>query len=151
MRPDLIFVAHLSVTVGEPIDLGEVVDGHRRIVPILGGTVEGPLLRGRVLPGGADHQILRTPTLTELDARYALETDAGERVAVHNMGIRSGAEEDIDALVRGEDVPADRVYFRSQPRLSSAASRLAWMNERLFLGSGKRLPNSIELDIYQIT
>lgn len=67
------------------------------------------------------------------------------------MGIRSGAEEDIDALVRGEDVPADRVYFRSQPRLSSAASRLAWMNERLFLGSGKRLPNSIELDIYQIT
>ncbi|OZF34103.1 hypothetical protein CH296_09940 [Rhodococcus sp. 14-2496-1d] len=151
MRPDLIFVAHLSVTVGEPIDLGEVVDGHRRIVPILGGTVEGPLLRGRVLPGGADHQILRNPTLTELDARYALETDAGERVAVHNMGIRSGAEEDIDALVRGEDVPADRVYFRSQPRLSSAASRLAWMNERLFLGSGKRLPNSIELDIYQIT
>jgi hypothetical protein len=149
--PELIFVAHLSVTVGEPIDLGEVVDGHRRIVPILGGTVEGPLLRGRVLPGGADHQILRTPTLTELDARYALETDAGERVAVHNMGIRSGAEEDIDALVRGEDVPADRVYFRSQPRLSSAASRLAWMNERLFLGSGKRLPNSIELDIYQIT
>lgn len=151
MGPDLIFVAHLSVTVGKPIDLGEVVDGHRRIVPILGGTVEGPLLRGRVLPGGADHQILRTPTLTELDARYALETDAGERVAVHNMGIRSGAEEDIDALVRGEDVPADRVYFRSQPRLSSAASRLAWMNERLFLGSGKRLPNSIELDIYQIT
>ncbi|OZC85865.1 hypothetical protein CH274_03280 [Rhodococcus sp. 06-418-5] len=151
MGPELIFVAHLSVTVGEPIDLGEVVDGHRRIVPILGGTVEGPLLRGRVLPGGADHQILRTPTLTELDARYALETDAGERVAVHNMGIRSGAEEDIDALVRGEDVPADRVYFRSQPRLSSAASRLAWMNERLFLGSGRRLPNSIELDIYQIT
>lgn len=151
MGPELIFVAHLSVTVGEPIDLGEVFDGHRRIVPILGGTVEGPLLRGRVLPGGADHQILRTPTLTELDARYALETDAGERVAVHNMGIRSGAEEDIDALVRGEDVPADCVYFRSQPRLSSAASRLAWMNERLFLGSGKRLPNSIELDIYQIT
>lgn len=151
MGPELIFIAHLSVTVGEPIDLGEVVDGHRRLIPILGGTVEGPLLRGRVLPGGADHQILRTATLTELDARYALETDEGERIAVHNMGIRSGAEEDIDALVRGEDVPADRVYFRSQPRLSSAASRLAWMNERLFLGSGKRLPNSIELDIYQIT
>ncbi|WP_278190026.1 DUF3237 family protein [Rhodococcoides fascians] len=105
MGPELIFVAHLSVTVGEPIDVGEVVDGHRRLVPILGGTVEGPLLSGRVLPGGADHQILRTPTLTELDARYALETDAGERIAVHNIGMRSGAEEDIDALVRGEHVP----------------------------------------------
>lgn len=151
MSPELIFVAHLSVTVGEPIDMGKVVDGHRRLVPILGGTVEGPLLRGRVLPGGADHQILRTATLTELDARYALETDEGERIAVRNMGIRSGAEEDIDALVRGEHVPADRIYFRSQPRLSSSASRLAWMNERLFLGSGQRLPNSVELDVYQVT
>lgn len=151
MSPELIFVAHLSVTVGEPIDMGKVVDGHRRLVPILGGTVEGPLLRGRVLPGGADHQILRTATLTELDARYALETDEGERIAVRNMGIRSGAEEDIDALVRGEHVPADRIYFRSQPRLSSAANRLAWMNERLFLGSGQRLPNSVELDVYQVT
>lgn len=136
--------------VGDPIDLGEVVDGHRRLVPILGGTVEGPLLRGRVLPGGADHQILRTATLTELDARYALETDAGERIAVHNVGTRSGTEEDIDSLVRGEQVPADRIYFRSQPRLSSASSRHAWMNERLFLGSGERLPNSVELDVYQV-
>ncbi|MCZ4517209.1 DUF3237 domain-containing protein [Rhodococcus ruber] len=151
MVPELIFVAHLSVTVGEPIDMGEVVDGHRRLVPILGGTVEGPLLRGRVLPGGADHQILRTATLTELDARYGLETDAGERIAVHNLGIRSGAEDDIDALVRGEHVPPERIYFRSQPRLSSAASRLTWMNERLFLGSGQRLPNSVELDVYQVT
>ncbi|MDV8021258.1 DUF3237 domain-containing protein [Rhodococcus sp. IEGM 1330] len=151
MGPGLIFIAHLSVTVGVPIDLGEVGDGHRRLVPILGGTVDGPLLHGRVLPGGADHQILRTATLTELDARYALETDAGERIAVHNVGIRSGTKEDIDALVHGEHVAADRVYFRSQPRLSSAASRLAWMNERLFVGSGERLPNSVELDVYQVT
>ena len=151
MRPDLTFVAHLSVTVGEPIDLGQVSDGHRRLVPILGGTVDGPLLRGRVLPGGADHQILRTPTLTELDARYVLETDAGDRISVHNVGIRSGTEADIDSLIRGQHVPADRIYFRCQPRLSSAANRLQWMNERLFVGSGERLPNSMELDIYRIT
>ncbi|OZC79430.1 hypothetical protein CH251_00545 [Rhodococcus sp. 06-462-5] len=150
MQPDLTFFAHLSVTVGEPIDLGQVSDGHRRLVPILGGTVEGPSMQGRILPGGADHQILRTATLTELDARYALETDAGERIFVHNTGIRSGSRADIDALIRGEHVPAHRIYFRSQPRLSSAASRLRWMNERMFIGSGERLPNSIELDIYQI-
>ncbi|WP_245154291.1 DUF3237 family protein [Rhodococcus sp. 1R11] len=53
VRPDLTFVAHLSVTVGEPIDLGQVSDGHRRLVPILGGTVDGPVMRGRVLAGGA--------------------------------------------------------------------------------------------------
>ena len=51
MQPDLTFIAHLSVTVGEPIDLGQVSDGHRRLVPILGGTVEGPLMKGIILPG----------------------------------------------------------------------------------------------------
>lgn len=151
MPPELVFVAHLSVTVGEPIDLGQVGDGHRRIVPILGGTVDGPLMRGRVLAGGADHQILRSDTLTELDARYALETDTGERISVHNVGIRSGTKDDIDALVRGEPVPADRIYFRSHPRLSSAASSLEWLNEQLFVGCGERLPSSVELDVYRIT
>ncbi|WP_278190040.1 DUF3237 family protein [Rhodococcoides fascians] len=35
--------------------------------------------------------------------------------------------------------------------MSTAASRLGWMNERLFIGSGQRLPNSVELDVYQVT
>jgi hypothetical protein len=151
VRPDLTFVAHLSVTVGEPIDLGQVSDGHRRLVPILGGTVDGPVIRGRVLAGGADHQVLRSATVTELDARYALETDAGERISVHNVGMRTGSEQDIDALTRGEQVPADRIYFRTFPRLSTSADSLSWMNGTLFVATGERLPNSVELDVYQLT
>lgn len=146
--PTLAFFAHLSVRVDPPYDLGATPEGHRRLVPLTGGRFEGPDLCGTVLAGGADHQILRTATLTELDAQYALQTDRGERIAVHNVGIRAGAPEDIAALVRGEDVPPERIYFRSFPRLTTAAPRLAWINERLFVATGERRPDSVELDVH---
>ncbi|MFD7921212.1 DUF3237 domain-containing protein [Streptomyces sp. NPDC059740] len=146
--PPLTFFAHLSVQVDAAHDLGEAPDGHRRLVPLTGGRFEGPEVRGTVLAGGADHQVLRTATLTELDARYALETDRGERIAVHNTGIRSGSPEDIAALARGEEVAPERVHFRSFPRLTTAAPRLARINERLFVAPGRRRPHSVELDLF---
>ncbi|MFD7710225.1 DUF3237 domain-containing protein [Streptomyces sp. NPDC059785] len=146
--PPLTFFAHLSVRVDAPYDLGAAPDGHRRLVPLTGGSFTGPEARGVVLPGGADNQVLRTATLTELDARYALETDRGERIAVHNSGIRSGSPEDIAALVRGEEVAPERIYFRSFPRLTTAAPALAWLNERLFVATGERRPDSVELDVF---
>lgn len=146
--PGLSFVTHLSIEVGEPVDLGEVTDGHRRMVPILGGTFSGPELSGQVIPGGADHQILRSASLTELDAEYAMETDRGERIHVHNRGIRAGDPADIAALVRGEQVDPDRIYFHSIPRLATASPRLRWINERLFVASGDRRPGTVELDVY---
>ncbi|WAP55291.1 DUF3237 domain-containing protein [Streptomyces sp. S465] len=146
--PPLTFFAHLSVHVDAPYDLGEASDGHRRLVPLTGGRFAGPDVRGTVLRGGTDNQVLRTATLTELDAQYALETDEGERIAVHNTGIRSGSPEDIAAIVRGEEVAPERIYFRSFPRLATAAPRLAWLNERLFVATGERRPDSVELDVF---
>ncbi|GAA4797995.1 DUF3237 domain-containing protein [Streptomyces ziwulingensis] len=70
--PALTFFAHLSVRVDAPYDLGEAPDGHRRLVPLTGGSFDGPEVRGTVLAAGADNQVLRTATLTELDARYVL-------------------------------------------------------------------------------
>jgi hypothetical protein len=148
--PELVFVAHVSVEVGDPIDIGDLPDGHRRLVPILGGSVRGPEINGRVLAGGADNQILRSATSTELEARYVLETVEGERIAVHNVGIRSGSDDDIAAIVRGEVVPHERIYFRSLPRLTSAAPRLNWINETLFVAKGRRLPDSVELTVFRI-
>lgn len=108
MGPDLDFLATLTIHVGPPTDIGPTPSGHRRIIPITGGTVEGPDLNGKILPGGADFQILRSPTLTELDAKYAFETDDGDQVHVENFGLRCGTQADIDRLVRGERVDPTR-------------------------------------------
>ena len=148
--PGLSFFAEVSVDVGPPVDVGTTPEGHRRIVPITGGTFHGSRVTGKVLPVGADYQILRSRELTELDARYALETDAGQRIYVHNTALRHGTAEDIERLNRGEHVVLDRIYFRCWPRLTSSAPELAWLNNRLAIGTGERHPDRVVVRIFLI-
>ncbi|UPO76144.1 DUF3237 domain-containing protein [Arthrobacter sp. Helios] len=146
--PSLTFLATISVQVGEPIEIGRTSAGVRRIIPILGGKVEGPGLRGTVLPAGADFQLLRTATLTELEAKYAIETDDGERLYVNNFGLRSGSEADIAALLRGEPVDPERIYFRCTPRIEAPeGGAWAWLSSRILIGTGIRLPDEVRLEI----
>jgi len=148
--PGLTFLAELSVTVAEPIDVGPAPEGHRRVIPITGGTISGPVLNGRVLPGGADYQILRSATLTELDARYVVETDDGDRIFVHNSALRHGSARDIELLNSGAAVDPSRIYFRCWPRLTTASPTLDWLNTRLMLGTGVRQPGRVVIRIFTV-
>jgi hypothetical protein len=148
--PALTFLASVEVVVGPPVDAGPTPEGRRRIIPILGGTVTGPELTGSVLPAGADFQVLRSETLTELRAQYAIETDDGDRIYVENFGLRSGTAADIAALVRGEPVPPDRIYFRCTPRMSTTSARWTWLTERIIIGTGVRHPDTVRLDLYVV-
>lgn len=58
-QPRLRKVYRLEATLGAPLDLGVLAQGHWRIVPQTGGTFPGPELNGTLLPGAsADWQIL---------------------------------------------------------------------------------------------
>ena len=152
MEPSLA-LAHLTtlrVTVGRPIDIGIGAKGERRMIPITGGSVEGPGLNGRVLPGGADVQLIRADGVAEIDATYAIETDAGERVLVHNVGMRHGPPEVIAAMRRGEDVDASLVYFRTVPVFDTAAPTLASLTRDIFVGTGRRRPDHVELHFFRV-
>lgn len=148
--PGLTFLASVAVEVAEPIEVGETAEGTRRIIPITGGTVSGPKLNGRVLAGGADFQLLRSSTMTELEAKYAIETDSGERIYINNFGIRTGSPEDIAALVRNEPVPPERIYFRCSPRALAGGPEWSWLSSRILVGSGTRLPAQVRLDIWVV-
>ena len=147
--PQLDSLATVTVRVGEPVELGATADGRRRIIPILGGTVDGPELRGTVLPVGADFQLLRSDTLTELEAKYAIETAEGERLYVTNFGLRSGSADDIAALVRGDQVDAERIYFRCTPRFAGDG-RWAWLASRIIVGTGERTPDTVLLHLFVV-
>lgn len=149
--PTLDFLATISVQVGEPIELGMTEDGPRRIIPITGGTVTGPSLRGRVLPAGADYQLLKSPRVTELVAKYAIETDEGDHVYIDNFGLRTGDSEDIARLVRGEEVDPQRIYFRCNPRMQASGSRWSWLSQRILIAAGRRFPDEVRLDVYVVT
>lgn len=148
MAPELEFVCQVDVAVAKPLIVGAAPGGERRIVPILGGTVTGPRMAGTILPGGADHQLIRPDGVTEIVARYTLQLDDGALVYVVNRGLRHAAPEDMARLLRGEPVPPERVYFRTAPVFETASPAHAWLHRRLFLGYGERQPESVRVRIY---
>ncbi|PLC48673.1 hypothetical protein CR159_16955 [Pollutimonas subterranea] len=150
MPPELQHLATIIVDVGPPQEVGVTPGGRRRVIPILGGTVQGALLSGKVLSGGADFQSIRSDTFTDIHARYVIETTDGEMVYVENTGIRTGSAADIAALAQGRHVDPARIYFRSYPRFETASPRLDWLNTHLFLGIGARYPDRVELNFFLV-
>ena len=74
-KPNLRHVCDLDVELAPIRDMGRGRGGQRRIIPIVGGTVQGPELQGKILNVGADWQTIFDDGLAELDTRYAMETE----------------------------------------------------------------------------
>ena len=129
-KPELKFFADLSVQVDKPQEVGATVHGQRRVIPILGGEVQGQGWTARVLRGGADFQMIVNERLAELDARYVLETDAGDLIFVQNRAVRTASPEVMGRLIRGEKVDPQLVYFRCTPQFETASPALSWISER---------------------
>ncbi|MDM0045765.1 DUF3237 domain-containing protein [Variovorax dokdonensis] len=148
--PTLEHFVHLQVDVATPIVLGEGPQGLRRVVPILGGQAQGQGWKARILAGGSDFQIFRSQTMSELDARYALETDAGDLIYVQNHAVRAAPAEVMASLMRGEPVDPAQIYFRCTPSFETASKSLGWINERLFLGVGVREPQQVIIRVFTV-
>ncbi len=148
--PELKFFADLSVQVDKPQEVGKTHHGVRRVIPILGGTVEAQGWRGRVLSGGADFQLLLGPSMAELDARYVIETDAGDMIFVTNRAVRTASPEVMAKIIRGEPVDPSTVYFRCSPSFETASPALSWIAERLFVGTGARHPDKVVMRFFEV-
>ena len=148
--PRLDPVCRLTVALGPIREMGEGRAGRRRIVPIVGGTAQGPRLSGRIVDVGADWQTVFRDGLAQLDTRYALETHDGATIEIRNFGYRHGPAEVMAALARGEDVPPEAYTMRTQARLETGDPRYAWVNRTLFVGTGARRAASVLIDLYAL-
>lgn len=148
--PGLERFMDLEVEVAAPIEVGRTPAGLRRVIPIVGGRFNGRDFNGKVVPGGADFQVIATDSLALLEARYVIETDAGHRIYVDNQAMRGGPPELIAKLARGEEVNPELIYFRCVPRFETSAPELQWMNEKFFLGTGARYPDRVCLSIFEV-
>jgi hypothetical protein len=129
----------LQVAVGGLTKIGAVPHGTRITAAVPSGHFEGPRLRGKVLPGGGDWQLLRTDGVLELDLRLTLETDDGALIHLTSFGLRHGPPEVIAALARGERVDPSAYYFRTTPRFETAHPKYAFLNRLVAVASGDRL------------
>ena len=124
--PDLEYVMELKVICDAPFSCGNTSHGERVVIPITGGTFEGPKLKGTVLSGGADYQYVdHQHSRNELEAIYCIKTDDGVNIHIRNTGL----------IVSGKDANGNpQFYFRAAPKFDAPNdSKYAWLNNALFV------------------
>jgi len=149
-EPRLSHLADLHVELAAPMELGDGRGGLRRIIPIVGGTVTGERLAGRILNLGADWQTVLADGLAELDTRYVIETHDGAIVDIRNRGYRHGPPQVLARLAAGEAVDPSAYVMRTHPRFETGAPRYAFLNRMICVGTGAREASAVRLTIFEV-
>jgi hypothetical protein len=149
--PRLTHVYRLEAALGEPLDIGDVSQGYRRIVPQTGGTFTGRQLNGKLLPGAsADWQTVLPDGTAIGDIRHTLQTDDGALLYVQSRSVRHGSPAVLARLARGDDVDASDYTFRAAAQIETASRALDWLNKGVFISVGARTPRSVIYDTYLV-
>jgi hypothetical protein len=149
--PGLEFAFEVRAEVAEPLVVGELPTGTRRIIDIIGGTAEGSGISGTILPGGADWQLIRREDgFTDIDARYTIETDSGSFIYVSNIGMRHAPPEVMRRLNAGEVVDQSEIYFRAVPSFETGDPELQWLMRSIFICTGERYPNGVIIRFFRV-
>ena len=149
--PSLHHFCDLTVELDTVREMGSGRAGQRRIIPIIGGTVEGPNVSGTILNLGADWQTVFHNGVAELDTRYAFETDSGALIEIQNYGFRHGPEDVIRKLADGEDCPPEHYYMRTSARLETGHPDYSWVNRMIFIGTGARKKSTVLMTLFTVT
>lgn len=150
LAPKLEFIFEARVTLDPPQELGVTTYGKRRIIPITGGTFEGPGIKGTILPGGADWQTVRADGAADLEARYTLKTDDGVLIYIQNKGIRHAKPEVLARLAKGEKVDPSEYYMRTAATFEVADGKYAWLTKSIIVSTGARMPDHVLLRFYKL-
>ena len=148
--PHLEFVAHVEVELASPMEFGEVLTGTRRVIPIIGGSIAGPLLNAQILDGGADWQIVAGDGTAIIDTRYTARTDDGSLIYLATSGYRHGPAEVLVRVADGAAVGRDEYYFRLIVQLESGGAGLEWLNKTVFVASAGRNAMSVVYDLFAV-
>ena len=124
--PALEYVVELKVKCEGAYQVGQTSHGNRFVIPIVGGTFEGPKMKGTILPGGADYQLQDNEHgRTEVEAIYSIKTDDGVNIHIRNKGL----------IYTGKDEKCNnQFYFRTAPQFEAPQdSKYAWLNNAIFV------------------
>lgn len=140
----------IQAEVAEPQVSSGAPYGDRRFIPVTGGVFEGDRLRGKLLAGGADCQLMRADGVADLDVRVTLQTGDGAVIYMKGLGLRHGPPEIMRRLVAGEAVDPGEYYFRESMLFEAPAGPYEWLNRVLALGAGRRDPAMVILDVFEV-
>jgi hypothetical protein len=150
--PQLEFAFELKIKVepGHTFEAGATAKGLRRMIQITGGSFEGPNIKGTVIPGGYDFQLMRDDNVLEIDARYVLQTDDGAFIMIVNRGLRYATAAVMRQMASGTEVSPSLYYFRSVPMFETGSEKYSWLNTSVFIAQGIRKPAEVIISVFKI-
>ena len=124
--PELEFVMELKVKCDPAFSCGQTSRGERVVIPIVGGTFEGPNIKGTVLSGGADYQYVdHNNARNEIEAIYCIRTDDGVNIHIRNAGL---------IVTSKDDKGNPQFYFRTSPKFDAPNdSKYNYLNNAVFV------------------
>jgi hypothetical protein len=140
--PRAEFAYEALVTLHADIAHGRSPYGERTRAPITGGWFRGPAIAGRIVPGGADWQLLRADGYLVLDADYFMAADDGTQIHVRNKGLWHSPN---------NDWPAD--YALTTPEFEAPMGKHDWLNKHVFVcsvGPGPDASPAVRLRVYRM-
>ncbi len=140
----------LAAQVAQPQVTPSGPYGTRRFIPVTGGRFEGDRVAGRLLPGGADCQLIRPDGVAELDVRVTFETQDGVIFLMKGLGLRHGTDAVMQRIAAGENVPAAEYYFRETMIFEAPAGPYDWLNRLVAIGRGERRADSVHLSVFEV-
>lgn len=140
----------LHVTLAEPIDVGAVPSGGRRVFDTTGGWLDGPRLKGRVMPSGGDWLLIGNDGVGRLDVRALVETDDGAKIYFQYHGVLVVNEAVVGALTSGGETQFGDTYYMTSPRFETGHPDYAWLNTVVTIGEGRLLPGAVEYRVFEV-
>lgn len=147
--PELSFLCDMELTVEGAHLPGKTPIGNRRIIRVTGGALRGEI-NADVIPGGDDWITVREDGTIIQDVRILLETEDDALILMTYRGVRTGSKEVLKRLDEGEDVAPEEYYFRTAPIFETADPKYDWLNHKIFVSNGIRLPNGVNYSIYTV-
>jgi hypothetical protein len=144
---DHLFDMHVNLQPAQPIPTPV---GTRMTFITTGGVIDGPKLRGELLPGGGDWLIVGSDGTGRVDVRATLRTHDGALIHYESRGIIKVPADGVQRLAEGEVLPFEETYVRTTPKFETSDERYAWLSEVVAVGYNILSPNHIDYRIYHV-
>lgn len=140
----------LTLDMGPAYDVGATPTGWRRMRVLPSGTLIGPRINAKVLPGGLDAFLRKSDNSMHTDARLTLQTDDGALIYLAYRGVRYASPRVMQRIEANEPVQDDEYYLRNVPTFETASPAYEWLNRLIAVGVGRRLPNAVAYTFHEI-
>jgi len=149
---EMEYVMSYVAKLDKPQVIGPVAEGLRLNFNVAEGTVDGPKIKGKFIPLGADWLTVRTDGIAVLDVRATIQTDDDALIYLYYKGIIDLGPNGYTDFMEGASFPPEGIDIRTNPWFQTAHPNYKWLTRGFFVEVGKVFldKGEVSYDIYQV-